>query len=67
MRLQERQGQHFFDVVAFVRHIADDERPNEDDIRRWRSAIDLALADTFEREQIARQLQKRYAEFLAAK
>ena len=28
MRLQERQGQHFFDVLAFVRHIADaDGRP----------------------------------------
>ena len=30
-------------------------------------AIDLALADIVEREQIGRQLQKRYTEFLAAK
>jgi hypothetical protein len=67
MRLQERQGQHFFEVLAFVRHIADAERPADEDVRHWRSAIDLALADTVEREQIGRQLQKRYTEFLAAK
>ena len=68
MRLQEGQGQHFFDVIAFVRHIAGKgDRPTDEDVRRWRSAIDLALADTFKREQIGRQLQKRYTEFLAAK
>jgi hypothetical protein len=66
MRLQERQGQHFFDVVAFVRRIADTDRPTDEDVRRWRSAIDLALADVVDREQIGRQLQKRYAEFLTA-
>ncbi len=36
MRLQERQGQHFFDVLAFVRHIPDADRPADDDVRRWR-------------------------------
>ena len=67
MRLQERQGQHFFDVLAFVRHIGDADRPIDEDIRRWRSAIDLALADIIDREQMGRQLQKRYTEFLAGK
>lgn len=65
MRLQERQGQHFFDVLAFVRRIPAAEQPADDEVRRWRSAIDIALADIIDREQIGRQ--KRYEEFLAGR
>ena len=50
-----------------MRHFAHADRPADEDVRHWRPAIDLALADILYREQIGRQLQKRYTEFLAAK
>jgi hypothetical protein len=67
MRLQEREGQHFLDVLAFMRRIPAPDRPTDDEVRRFRSSIDVALAGIVEREQIGHQLQKRYDEFLAAR
>src|SRR5215475_3852584 len=67
MRLQEREGQHFSDVIAFVRHFAGSDRPTADAIARWRAAIDVAIAGVLSREQMGRQLQKRYDEILAGR
>jgi hypothetical protein len=67
MRVQESARQHFFEVLAFVRRIPAEERPPDEDVRHWRLAIDVALADIVAREQIGRQLQNRYTEFLAAR
>jgi hypothetical protein len=67
MRLQEREGQHFADVLAFVRHIAAPGAPNADALERWKSQIDVALAGLISREQLGRQLQRRYQELLSEK
>ena len=64
-RLQERESQHVFEVLAFVRRVAASERPTDDDVRRWRSNIDVALAGIVDREQIGRQLQRRYEQIFA--
>jgi hypothetical protein len=63
---QPHQGAEL-DVLAFVRRIPATEPPADEEVRRWRSAIDVALADIVAREQIGRQLQKRYAECLAVR
>jgi hypothetical protein len=65
MRLQEREVQHFSDVLAFVRHIEEPVAPNAEALERWKSQIDVALAGLFLREQLGRQLQKRYEELLS--
>jgi hypothetical protein len=67
MRLQEREGQHFSDVLAFVRHIAAPGAPNPDALERWKSQIDVALAGLISRDQLGRQLQRRYQELLSEK
>jgi hypothetical protein len=67
MRLQEREGQHFSDVLAFVRRIAAPGAPSAEGLERWKSQIDVALAGLTSREQLGRQLQKRYEELLAGK
>jgi hypothetical protein len=67
MRLQEREGQHFSDVLAFVRRIAGPAVPNAESVTRWKSQIDVALAGLVSREQLGRQLQKRYEELLSGR
>jgi hypothetical protein len=67
MRLQEREGQHFSDVLAFVRRIAAPGAPNAEALERWKSQIDVAFAGLTSREQLGRQLQKRYEELLSGK
>jgi hypothetical protein len=67
MRLQERESQHFSDVLAFVRRIAGPAAPNAESLARWKSQIDVALAGLISREQLGRQLQKRYEELLSAR
>jgi hypothetical protein len=67
MRLQEREGQHFSDVLAFLRRIAAPSAPNAEALERWKSQIDVALAGLILREQLGRQLQKRYEELLSGK
>jgi hypothetical protein len=67
MRLQEREGQHFSDVLAFVRRIAAPGAPNAEALERWKSQIDVALAGLTSRDQLGRQLQKRYEELLSGK
>jgi len=67
MRLQEREGQHLSDVLAFVRHIGGDERPTTEALARWKSQIDVALAGFFVRKQLGLQLRKRYDEILAGR
>ncbi len=37
MRLQEREGQHFSEVLAFVRRIASPDAPKADALERWKS------------------------------
>ena len=65
MRLQERQGQAFEAVFAFVRRFADKTPPAPEALERWRSQIDVALSGLYIREQMGRQLLKRYDELLA--
>jgi hypothetical protein len=67
MRLQEREGQHLSDVLAFVGHIDDSDRQTAEALARWKSQIDVARAGVFLRQQLGRQLQKRYDEILAAR
>jgi hypothetical protein len=67
MRLQEREGQHFSDVLAFVRRIAGAGAPNAEALERWKSQIDVALAGLTSREQLGRLLQRRYEELLSDK
>jgi hypothetical protein len=67
MRLQEREGQHFSDVLAFVRRIAAPGARNAEALERWKSQIDVALAGLTSREQLGRQLQKRYEELLSGR
>ena len=65
MRLQEREVQHFSDVLAFVRRIEGPGAPNAEALERWKSQIDVALAGLYLRQQLGRQLQKRYEELLS--
>ena len=65
MRLQEREGQHFSDVLALMRRIPFADRPNMETVERWRSLIDVAIAGVTSREQLGRQLQRRYEDILA--
>jgi hypothetical protein len=67
MRLHERENQHFLDVLGFVRRVAASDRPSDDALLRWRSQIDTALVGVLDREQIGRQLQKRYKQVLSEK
>jgi hypothetical protein len=67
MRLQEREGQHLSDVLAFVRHIGGSERPTAEALARWKSQIDAALAGVFLRQQLGRTLQHRYDEILSSR
>ena len=63
--LQEGEGQHFSDVLALMRRIPFADRPNMETVERWRSLIDVAIAGVTPREQLARQLQRRYEYILA--
>jgi hypothetical protein len=65
LRMQERESQHLFDVLAFVRRIGESERQTAEALGQWKSQIDVALAGVFLREQFGRQLQQRYEEILA--
>jgi len=65
MRLQERESQHLSDVLAFVGHIGESERQTAEALARWKSQIDTARAGVFLRQQLGRQLQKRYDDLLA--
>jgi hypothetical protein len=65
MRLQEREGQHFAEVLSFIRRIARSERLPADAVERWKAQIDVALAGITLRQQLGRQLQKRYDEILS--
>jgi hypothetical protein len=65
LRLQEREGQHFSDVLAFARRVPTVDHPNAETVERWRAVIDVAVAGVVAREQLARQLQRRYEEILA--
>ena len=67
MRLQEREIQHLSDVLAFVRHIGGSERLTAEALARWKSQIDVARAGVFLRQQLGRQLQRRYDEMLAGR
>jgi hypothetical protein len=67
MRLQERENQHSLGVLGFVRRVAASDRPSDDALLRWRSQIDTALVGVLDREQIGRQLQKRYEQILSEK
>jgi hypothetical protein len=64
MRLQEREDQHFSDVLAFVRRIPAPVAPNADALLRWKSQIDVACRPDLARAA-GRQLQKRYDELLS--
>src|ERR1700730_558037 len=66
-RRQDREGQRFSDVLAFVRRIAAPGAPNAEALERWKSQIDVAFAGLTSREQLGRQLQKRYEELLSGK
>jgi hypothetical protein len=67
MRLQERESQHLSDALAFVGHMDDRERQSADALARWKSQIDVARTGVFLRQQLGRQLQKRYEEILAGR
>lgn len=67
MRLQEREGQHFADVLAFVSHIGGTDRPTDEALAHWKSQIDVARVGVFLRQQYGRQLQKSYEEMLAGR
>jgi hypothetical protein len=67
MRLQERESEHFADVFAFVRRLVDGKPPAPEALDQWRTQINVALAGLTIREQLGRQLQKRYEELLAGK
>ena len=67
MRMQEREGQHLSDVLAFVRRIDESDRQTAEALARWKSQIDVALAGVYLREQFGRQLLKRYDEILAGR
>src|SRR5262249_12982971 len=67
MRLQERQGQNFEAVLAFIPRLAGSYPPSLAAVEEWRGRINIAGAGIFVQEQMGRQLQKRYEELLAAK
>jgi hypothetical protein len=64
MRLQEREGQNFLAVLAFIGRFSAKIPPPAPAIEEWRGRIATARAGIFIREQMARQLQKRYDEML---
>jgi hypothetical protein len=66
MRLQEREGQNFLAVLAFVRRMAGAAPPGPAALEEWRARIHGTLAGITVREQMAHQLLKRYDEILAA-
>jgi hypothetical protein len=67
MRRQEREGQQLADVLAFVGHIGGSERPTADALARWKAQIDVARTSVYLRQQLGRQLQKRYETILAVR
>jgi hypothetical protein len=67
MRLQEREGQNFQAVYAFVRRIAGPTPPSAAALEEWRARINAALAGVTIRDQMSRQLQQRYEETLNGK
>ena len=67
MRRQEREDQQLADVLAFVSHIGGNERPTAEGVARWKTQIEVARTNVFLRQQLGRQLQKRYEEILAGR
>jgi hypothetical protein len=67
MRMQEREGQHLADVLAFTGHIDDRDRQTAEALTRWKSQIDVARTGVFILRQYGRQLQKRYEDVLASR
>jgi len=67
MRMQEREGQHLADVISFAGHIDDRARQTPEALARWKSQIDIARTGVFLRQQVGRQLQKRYEQILAGR
>ena len=65
MRLQEREGEKFQAVFGFARRFAEPTLPPPAAIEEWRREIDALGASLTVREQVARQLSKRYEEILA--
>ena len=66
MRLQERDGQNFQALLAFIPRLDGASPPSPAAVEDWRGHINIARAGIFIREQVARQLQKRYDEMLAS-
>jgi len=64
MRLQEREGEKFQVVLGFVGRFADSTPPPAAALEAWRKDISSLGASLFVREQLARQLLKRYDELL---
>jgi hypothetical protein len=65
MRVQEREGEKFQAVFGFVRRFTDSKPPPAAALEDWRRDISSLLASMTIREQMARQLLKRYDELLA--
>jgi len=65
MRLQEREGQNFEAILAFIPRLYGSSPPSPAALEEWRGRIGIANAGIYIREQMGRQLQKRYDELLA--
>lgn len=66
LRLQERDGQNFAAILGFVPRVADSAPPPDAAIEQWRDRIGAAAASIYLREQMARQLIKRYDDLLTS-
>jgi hypothetical protein len=64
MRLQERDSQNFLQVLSFV-GVGLNSKPTDAATQEWRARISTAQAALGVKEQVARQLLKRYEEMLA--
>ncbi len=67
MRLQERDGQDFQAVFSMLRRIAPPESPSPALLEEWRGRISATLGGLVIREQVARQLMRRYDEVLTTR
>jgi hypothetical protein len=64
MRMQERDGQAFQAVLSFIPRFAESSTPSPASLEEWRGRIYAAMTAVGIREQIGRQLLKRYDEVL---
>jgi len=67
MRLQEREVQNFEAILAFIPRLYGSSPPSPAALEEWRGRLSMAGAGIYLREQMGRQLQKRYEELLAEK